>query len=68
MLWSQQLGLYLGIHESKLRFFSADGKLIPTPAEAAQQEQEQRQKAEQQLAEMEAILARYRERFGELPE
>ncbi|BAY92967.1 MULTISPECIES: Uma2 family endonuclease [unclassified Tolypothrix] len=68
LLWSQQLGLYLGIHESKLRFFSADGKLIPTPAEAAQQEQEQRQKAEQQLAEMEAILARYRERFGELPE
>ncbi|BAY32724.1 hypothetical protein NIES2107_46140 [Nostoc carneum NIES-2107] len=75
LLWSQQLGLYLGIHESKLRFFSADGKLIPTPAEAAQQEQEQRQKAEQereqaqqQLAEMEAMLARYRERFGELPE
>lgn len=68
LLWSQQLGLYLGIHESKLRFFSADGKLIPTPAEAAQQEQEQRQKAEQQLAEMQAMLARYRERFGELPE
>lgn len=75
LLWSQQLGLYLGIHESKLRFFSADGKLIPTPAEAAQQEQEQRQKAEQereqaqqQLAQMEAMLARYRERFGELPE
>ncbi|QIR39472.1 Uma2 family endonuclease [Tolypothrix sp. PCC 7910] len=75
LLWSQQLGLYLGIHESKLRFFSTDGKLIPTPAEAAQQEQVQRQKAEQereqaqqQLAEMEAMLARYRERFGELPE
>ncbi len=58
----------MGIHQSKLRFFSADGELIPTPAEAAQQEQKQRQKAEQQLAEMEAMLARYRERFGELPE
>jgi Uma2 family endonuclease len=74
-LWSQQLELYLGIYQSKLRFFSADGQIIPTPEEFAQQEQQQRQQAEQereqaqqQLAEMEAVLARYRERFGELPE
>jgi hypothetical protein len=51
-----------------LRFFSADGQLIPTPEEFAQQEQQQRQQAQQQLAEVEAVLARYRERFGELPE
>jgi hypothetical protein len=37
-----------------LRFFSVDGQLIPTPEEAA--------------AEAEALLARYRERFGELPQ
>jgi Uma2 family endonuclease len=60
-LWSQQLELYLGIYESKLRLFTAEGQLIPTPEEAAQQ-------AEQQVAQMEAMLARYRERFGELPE
>jgi Uma2 family endonuclease len=30
-LWSKQLGLYLGIHESKLRFFSEGGQLVPTP-------------------------------------
>ena len=60
-LWSQQLELYLGIYESKLRFFTAQGQLVPTPEEAAQQ-------AEQQVADMEARLARYRESFGELPE
>ncbi|MBD2206849.1 Uma2 family endonuclease [Calothrix sp. FACHB-1219] len=68
LLWSQQLELYLGVHQSKLRFFTADGQLVPTPEEVAQQEQQQRQQAQQQLAEMEAMLARYKERFGELPE
>ncbi|MBR8838272.1 MAG: Uma2 family endonuclease [Stigonema ocellatum SAG 48.90 = DSM 106950] len=81
-LWSQQLELYLGIYESKLRFFTVDGQLVPSPEEAAQkeheraqQEQQQRQQAEQQreealqqLAEMEVMLARYRERFGDLTE
>lgn len=72
-LWSQQLHLNLGIYESKLRFFTPDGQLIPTPEEAAleqqeraEQEHQQRIQAEQQLVEMEAILARYRERFGEI--
>ncbi|HEY9743774.1 MAG TPA: Uma2 family endonuclease, partial [Coleofasciculaceae cyanobacterium] len=67
-LWSKQLGLYLGIHQSKLRFFSAEGQLIPTPEEVAEQEQQQRAQAEQQLTEMESLLTRYRERFGDLPE
>lgn len=74
-LWSQQLELYLGIYESKMRFFTVDGQLISSPEEAAQKEQKQRQKAEQQreealqqLAEKEALLARYRERFGKLHE
>ncbi len=34
-LWSESLGLYLGIHETKLRYFSADGQLILTPEEAS---------------------------------
>lgn len=36
-LWSEQLGLFLGIHANKLRFFSAEGQLLPTPQEAALQ-------------------------------
>lgn len=79
-LWSQQLEVFLGVYESKLRFFSVDGQLVATPEEAAEQEQQQRQQAEEQrkqaekerqqalhqLTEMESLLAKYRERFGEL--
>ncbi|NER23461.1 MAG: Uma2 family endonuclease [Symploca sp. SIO1C2] len=74
-LWSEQLELYLGIHEQKLRFFTRDGELIPTPEEAAivqqQRAEQQQQRAEQQqqrAEEAEALLARYRERFGEFSE
>jgi hypothetical protein len=35
--------------------------------ERAEQERQQRELAQQQMIEMEAMLARYRERFGELP-
>jgi Uma2 family endonuclease len=35
-LWSQQLGLYLGIHRNQLRFFTPEGKLVPTPEETAE--------------------------------
>ena len=48
-LWSQQLELYLGIHEKKLRFFTAEGELVPLPEEEMQQQAEQeRQRAEQE--------------------
>jgi len=35
-LWSEQLQLYLGKYEQTLRFFTPDGEMIPTPAEAAE--------------------------------
>jgi Uma2 family endonuclease len=34
-LWSQQLGLYLGIHDNFVRFFTPEGKLVNTPEERA---------------------------------
>ncbi|KAM3113244.1 Uma2 family endonuclease [Phormidesmis sp. 146-33] len=43
-LWSQELNLFLGIENRQLRYFTADGHLVPTPDEAAIQE---RQRAEQ---------------------
>ena len=69
-LWSQQLGLYLGTFESKLRFFKPDGELVPTPQEAAIQaearaeserqqveyERQQKELAQQQLASLTAQL------------
>jgi Uma2 family endonuclease len=51
-LWSQQLELYLGIYESKLRWFTVEGQLIATPQEAAEQER-QRAEQERQRAEQE---------------
>lgn len=55
-LWSQQLGLFLGIDREKLRFFTNEGELIPTPEELAQQEK-QRAEQEAQRAEQEAQRA-----------
>jgi Uma2 family endonuclease len=48
-LWSQQLSLYLGVHENKLRYFTPEGELIPTPEEFAQQ---QVQRADQLAAKL----------------
>jgi Uma2 family endonuclease len=35
-LWSEQLGLYLGVHEGLLRYFTPEGNLVPTPEETAE--------------------------------
>ncbi|MDB9457404.1 Uma2 family endonuclease, partial [Dolichospermum circinale CS-545/17] len=35
-LWSQELGLYLGIVQGLLRYFTPDGVLVPTPEESAE--------------------------------
>ncbi len=35
-LWSEQMGLFLGLHEGKLRFFTPQGVLLPAAKEAAQ--------------------------------
>lgn len=47
-LWSCQLQLSLGVQDSQLRFFDADGRLVPTPSEAAQQERQRAEQAQQQ--------------------
>lgn len=56
-LWSQQLGLYLGIHESRLRFFTPKGQLV------LQGEEQERQRAQQ--AEREAEQERQRAQQAE---
>ena len=35
-LWSQELGLYLGIVQGLLRYFTSSGVLVPTPEESAE--------------------------------
>ena len=48
-LYSQQLGLYLGIYEGKLRYFTPEGDLVPTPEEVAIQEKREKNSALQQV-------------------
>jgi len=48
-LWSQQLQLFLGVHQSTLRFFSSEGQLVLTPAERAELAQQQAEAAQQQV-------------------
>ncbi len=47
-LWSQQLELYLGIHNQQLRFFTPKGELVPTPHEEAAKQVQVAQTAQQQ--------------------
>jgi Uma2 family endonuclease len=54
LLWSQVLGLYLGMYNHQLRYFSPAGELIATPTETALQAQtlaNQEQQQTQGLAE-----------------
>jgi hypothetical protein len=75
-VWMPEIGLGIGrgegVHEGWQRewlyWFDEQGNRFPTPEEVAQQEKQQRELAEQQAAEMQALLQRYRDRFGELSE
>jgi Uma2 family endonuclease len=55
-LWCEQLGLYLGIHERQLRWFSAEGEMIPLPEEQERfaKERAQRQADRERLAKEQA--------------
>jgi Uma2 family endonuclease len=47
-LWSDQLELFLGIHERQLRWFSEQGQIVPLPEEAERQAKEQEKQAKEQ--------------------
>ena len=51
-IWSEMLGLFLGIHNRQLRYISLEGALLPTPQEAVrieiQKADQERQKAQQE--------------------
>lgn len=57
-LWSDELNLFLGIHDRQLRYFTAQGELVPTPQESALQAEQQRRLAE---ARAERLAAKLRE-------
>ncbi|MGI0483623.1 Uma2 family endonuclease [Geminocystis sp. CENA526] len=59
-LYSEQLELYLGLHEGKLRYFTPNGELVATPEESAMEERQQAQIERQQkeLAKQQAQIER----------
>ena len=65
-LWSEQLQLYLGIYEDKLRYFTSDGELVPSPEEAAIKEKQQKDYERQQKELALQKFAQLQERLREL--
>jgi hypothetical protein len=55
-LWSQSLELSLGVQNNQLRYFSAEGDLVPTPEEAAIQAESQAQAMADRAARLAAQL------------
>ncbi|MFM6788456.1 MAG: Uma2 family endonuclease, partial [Microcystis panniformis] len=55
-----ELGLYLGIFDRKLRYFTVDGQLVPTPQEAELQERQAKEQERQ--AKEQALLEKEQER------
>jgi len=55
-LWSQQLELFLGVHNDRLRFFTPEGELIPSPEELAEQQSRRAEQAEQELERLKAQM------------
>ncbi len=65
-LWSCQMNLYLGIQDSKLRLFTAEGVLVPMPEEAAREAQHAAEAAKQVAGEAQQKTARLAERLRAL--
>jgi Uma2 family endonuclease len=51
-LWSEQLKLFLGVYEQKLRFFTPEGLLVPTPEEVATEAQARNERLAAKLREL----------------
>jgi ABC-type Fe3+-hydroxamate transport system substrate-binding protein len=58
--------LYLGVRDGWLRWLTADGVVVPTPLEWAEQERQRAEQAVQRAAQAEQLLAAYQRRFGKL--
>jgi Uma2 family endonuclease len=67
-LWSQQLGLFLGIDHSKLRFFTPEGPRVLSPEEAAVWEEEQAEQERQRAQQEHQRAERERQRADRLAE
>lgn len=58
-MWSQQLELYLGVYEGKLRFFTTENQLILSSEELANQERLRAEQAKERAEQAEQEIARF---------
>ncbi|MBW4637730.1 MAG: Uma2 family endonuclease [Gloeocapsa sp. UFS-A4-WI-NPMV-4B04] len=59
--WSKVLGLYLGVEANQLRYFTPEGEKVPTPEEAAQQEQRRAEQEQRRAEQAELELGQERQ-------
>jgi Uma2 family endonuclease len=64
--WSNVLGLYLGVQDDQLRYFSPDGRLLFSPAEAAAQAMERAEREARQVQQERERTEHERERAERL--
>ncbi|MDZ8259699.1 Uma2 family endonuclease [Nostoc sp. ChiQUE01b] len=67
-LWSQQLELYLGVYEGKLRFFTTENQLILSSEELAELERSRAEQAEERAEEAEERAERAEQEIARLRE
>ena len=67
-LWSQQLELYLGVYEGKLRFFTTENQLILSSEELAEQERLRAEQAEERAEQAEERAERAEQEIARLRE
>ena len=48
--WSEELGLFLGVYERQLRYFTQEGEIVPIPTKQLTLERQERELAQQQAA------------------
>lgn len=66
LLWSQQLQLYLGIRDTKLRYFQENGELVPTLEEATNAAEEVAKSAREALSAEQEKSAQLADKLREL--
>ncbi|MEM6351164.1 MAG: Uma2 family endonuclease [Cyanobacteria bacterium P01_D01_bin.14] len=55
-LWSNELELFLGVHDSQLRFYTTDSELIPSAEERAEAAEKKARAAEERLRQLQVQL------------
>lgn len=66
LYWCESLGLFLGIYEDKLRYFTIERKLVPTPQESALEAQNIALEAQAKVLEAEEMALSEKQRADKL--